>query len=319
MLVPRILVPDDAVPAPTSGGRELPRLAPGSEGKELRTPFVRRVLIPADAIPAPAAGTGKLRGGVPSDVRLFAEVMLEKSSTRPPRRLPKVVISLVVHGLLLVALVLAPLYFTQAIDIHQFNETLLVAPPAAPPPPPPPAVAAVARPAATLRKVLPVPGRLMAPRVVPKQVAAVSDASGGPDLMAGLTGGVPGGVPGGQSGGVLGGILGGTGTGIPAAPEVAAPRAPVRVGGAVKAPRLLLRVEPTYPVLARQAKLQGDVVVDAVIDEHGNVASMHVLSGSPLLIQAAMDALRHWRYEPTTVDGQPIPVELTVTLTFRLT
>jgi protein TonB len=87
----------------------------------------------------------------------------------------------------------------------------------------------------------------------------------------------------------------------------------------VKAPRLLFRVEPAYPVLARQAKLEGNVVIDAVIDEHGNVVSMRVLSGSPLLIQAAMDALRQWKYEPTAVNGQPVPVQLTVTISFRLT
>lgn len=282
--------------------------------------LVRRILVPDDAMPAPEAGARLVRAAPAADGALFAEVMLEKSSTRPPRRLPKVVVSLGVHGLLLVALLLIPLYFTEAIDIHRFNETMLVAPPAAPPPPPPPAVAAVARPAAELKKVLPIPGKLMAPRVVPNQVAQTSEAPGGPDLMAGLTSGagLPGGVLGGQPGGVLGGIVGGSGSYVPAALAASAPQAPVRVGGAIRAPRLLFRVEPAYPLLARQAKLEGSVVIDAVIDEHGNVVEMHALSGSPLLIPAAMDALRQWRYAPTLVNGQAVPVELTVTLTFRL-
>ncbi len=282
--------------------------------------LVRRILVPDDAMPVPEAGAQLVRATPAARGDVFSEALLEKSSTRPPRRLPKVVVSLGVHGMLLAALLMIPLYFTEAIDFHRFNETMLVAPPAAPPPPPPPAVAALARPVAELKKVLAVPGKLTAPRVVPNQVTQTSEAPGGPDLMAGLTvgAGVPGGVPGGQPGGVLGGIVGGSGSYVPAAPAVSAPQPPVRVGGAVRAPRLLSRVEPVYPLLARQAKLEGSVTIDAVIDAQGNVVEMHALSGSPLLIPAAMDALRQWRYAPTLVNGQAVPVELTVTLTFRL-
>ncbi|HEX2713070.1 MAG TPA: hypothetical protein VHM88_12805, partial [Candidatus Acidoferrales bacterium] len=174
---------------------------------------MRRILVPDDAMLAPEAGAPLVRAVPAARGDLFAEVMLEKSSTRPPRRLPKVVVSLGVHGVLLAALLFIPLYFTEAIDFHRFNETMLIAPPAAPPPPPPPAAAALARPAAELKKVLAVPGKLTAPRVVPNRVAETNEAPGGPDLMAALTSGagVPGGVPGGQPGGVLGGIVGGSG------------------------------------------------------------------------------------------------------------
>jgi protein TonB len=77
-------------------------------------------------------------------------------------------------------------------------------------------------------------------------------------------------------------------------------------------------VEPVYPALARQTHIQGTVVIDAVLDEHGNVVEMKVVSGPPLLIQAAMDAVGRWKYEPTYLNDEPVPVQLNVTVTFRL-
>jgi periplasmic protein TonB len=90
----------------------------------------------------------------------------------------------------------------------------------------------------------------------------------------------------------------------------------LRVGGRIKAPRQIVKATPTYPILARQAKVQGVVSIDAVIDTNGNVVEMQVISGPPLLIPAALETVRQWKYEPTYLNDQAIPVQLIVTVTF---
>jgi TonB family protein len=97
-----------------------------------------------------------------------------------------------------------------------------------------------------------------------------------------------------------------------------APAAPVPVGGDVKPARLISSVPPAYPALARTQHVAGDVRVDALIDANGRVSTMKVVSGPTLLHQAAMDALRQWKYQPATLDGKPVAMHLTVTLQFRL-
>jgi periplasmic protein TonB len=244
---------------------------------------------------------------------LFAEAMLENSPTRPPRRVGDFVVSATVQVLLLAVLLVVPLYFTEALDTHQLNPTLLVpTPPAAPPLP-----AASTRSIAPKRKVSPVAGKLLAPTVIPHRVAQLSEEPDASDLAPAILqgDGVPGGVPGGQPGGVIGGSLSGAAPPAPA-PISSAPKGPIRVGHGVKAPRLLFAPDLVYPVLARQARISGAVVIDAVIDTQGNVVEMRTVSGLPILALAAMEALRHWKYEPTILGGEPIPVELLVTLTF---
>ena len=105
----------------------------------------------------------------------------------------------------------------------------------------------------------------------------------------------------------------------PAAPVVAAegPKGPVRVGGSVKPPRLISGPAPVYPILAKQSRVQGIVVIEAIIDEHGNVIQEKVISGHPLLVEAALKAVSQRKYEPTVLDGQATPVDLRVEITFR--
>jgi protein TonB len=120
-------------------------------------------------------------------------------------------------------------------------------------------------------------------------------------------------------GGVLGGVIGGVSTiAPPSAPKKEGPKAPLRVGGRVKEPQVITRVEPIYPPLAKQTHLQGSVIIDAIIDEHGNIAQMNVVSGPPLRIQAALEALRKWKYEPTYLNDEPVPVQRNVTVSFRV-
>jgi len=100
--------------------------------------------------------------------------------------------------------------------------------------------------------------------------------------------------------------------------EPAVPAAPLPVGGDVKPAKLLSSVPPVYPSLARNQHVGGDVRIDALIDANGRVTSMKVLSGPTLLHQAAMDALHQWKYQPATLDGNPVPMHLTITIQFRL-
>lgn len=100
--------------------------------------------------------------------------------------------------------------------------------------------------------------------------------------------------------------------------QPAAPVAPAAVGGDVKPARMISSVPPNYPALAKAQHVAGSVRVDALIDDHGRVTTMKVVSGPSLLHQAAMDALRQWKYLPATLDGKPVPMHLTVTIQFRL-
>jgi TonB family protein len=102
-----------------------------------------------------------------------------------------------------------------------------------------------------------------------------------------------------------------------ALPPQPAPEGPVSVGGEVKPPKVISSALPVYPTIARQANVQGDVVVRIVVDKAGNVSEAHAISGPALLRPAAVDALRQRRYEPSTLHGQPISVEMLVTIQFR--
>jgi protein TonB len=100
--------------------------------------------------------------------------------------------------------------------------------------------------------------------------------------------------------------------------QPASPAAPLPVGGDVKPAKLLTRVPPVYPSLARGQHVSGDVLIDALIDPTGHVTTMKIISGPTLLHQAAMDALRQWKYQPATLDDKPVQMHLTVTVQFRL-
>jgi protein TonB len=100
--------------------------------------------------------------------------------------------------------------------------------------------------------------------------------------------------------------------------QPAAPAVPVAVGGDVTPARMISSVPPMYPALAKTQHVGGDVRIDALIDASGRVTTMKVISGPSLLHQAAMDALRQWKYHAATLNGSPVPMHLTVTIQFRL-
>jgi periplasmic protein TonB len=268
------------------------------------------------------APTGK------DDVVLNA--LLETPLEKQPRRSPLEWLGAMgFHIGIIAALIIIPLFTTATIHMTEYEDTTLIAPPPpAPPPPPPPAGGAPAASHVThikpkLKYTLPKFNAPIEP-VTPKAAPASSQnvAQGAPNL-GGVPGGVAGGVPGGVFGGVVGGVTGGTGPSAPTPPPAAArPVKPtpkvVRVGGNIRAPRQTYSVAPVYPPLARQTRVWGTVVVDALIDEHGNVVQARVVSGPPLLIEAALKAVLQWKYQPTTLNGQPISVEMQVQVHFNL-
>jgi len=109
------------------------------------------------------------------------------------------------------------------------------------------------------------------------------------------------------------------GTNAAALPMPAAqPEAPAKIGGNVKEPKLIASVAPAYPLSARSSGVQGDVVIETTIDKAGNVVRTHVVSGPAMLRPSALEALKHWKYEPSRLDGEPVEVQMQVTIKFRL-
>ena len=253
---------------------------------------------------------------------VFAEAILEEASTHQRRSPLDWAVSLAVHVAILTLLLILPLYFTSGPNLQKMNLTFLAAPltppAAAPPAPMTSAAAAKAVRSSPVRAY--VPGKLTAPSFIPRAVpSALPEASAPAELALGVPGGVPGGIPGGQVGGVLGGVLGGLPKiAPPAAIVTEGPKTPVQVGGRVKPPRLIYGPDPDYPILAKMSRISGTVVIEAIIDEHGNVTGMRAISGPALLIPAALNAVSKRKYEPTVLDGDPTPIDLRVEISFNI-
>jgi hypothetical protein len=174
----------------------------------------------------------------------LGEALLEGNRIQSASRLADLLGTMLLHTALLAAVFLLPLWYTDALDLRSFTHTLIVGPP--PPPPPPPAAAAVKAIAASHRNLFS-GGKLLAPVAIPKQVVILKEEPMPADAdMGGVPGGVPGGIPGGQLGGVIGGILRGVVTSAKPAGPTDKPRAPVRVGGHVRAPQAVYKPSPDY-------------------------------------------------------------------------
>jgi len=159
-------------------------------------------------------------------------------------------------------------------------------------------------------------GQLRTPTKIPEKVQMIKEEEAPPPSMsaAGVVGGVPGGVPGGQMGGVIGGIISSTPVAVP---KVATPQR-VRVSQGVSQGLLVRKVQPNYPPLARQARIQGQVVLQAEISKDGSIENLHLISGHPMLAPAAIDAVKQWKYKPYFLNGEPVEVETQITVIFSL-
>jgi len=265
------------------------------------------------------ATMGPLASAAP-DQALFEVSLLDSSVAQRKRRTWSTLLSFVLQLFLIGLLLLLPLWFTEVLPKQQLL-TLLEAPPPPPPPPPPaastPSAAKVVKVTSNIAN-----GRLRTPSRIPSRVQMIKEDEAPPPvaITGGVVGGVPGGIPGGQMGGVIGGIISSSSS-LAAVPRLSQP-APavqrVRVSQGVTKGLLIYRVEPAYPPLAKQARIQGVVVMTALIDKGGNVQNLQVVSGHPLLAPAAIEAVKQWRYKPFLLNGQPVEVETTVTVNFHV-
>ena len=181
-----------------------------------------------------------------------------------------------------------------------------------PPPPPPPPVAIKAKPEQP-KAAAATQNQFIAPLEEPARLSELPDDEYSWE-------GVPGGVEGGLAEGVVGGIVGGLPEPPPPPPPPApVHKAPVRIGGQIRSPQLLKRVEPEYPPLAVAAQIQGVVILEATVNEEGTVTDVRVLrSVHPLLDREADRVVRQWRYSPVVLNDIPVPFILTVTVSFSL-
>ena len=240
----------------------------------------------------------------------FESLVLKESTSIRKGRSATLAVSIVLHAILLVAVVVVPLLYYDSLPapdeaVRAFFVTPAVA---APPPPPPPPPAAGVRPAPrTPTAPHPEePAKFVAPLETPAEIRPEEG------IALGVEGGVPGGIEGGVPGGIVGGIVGG----LP--PEAPPPPKAVRVGGQIKTPKLLKKVDPVYPELAKQARAGALIILEATVDASGQVQDVRILRGAPLFDEAAADAVKQWFYRPLLLNGVPTPFIVTVTLNFHL-
>jgi len=216
-------------------------------------------------------------------------------------------ISVVTQTTLVAAIFLSTVLFVVAPPPQMEMMMAFVAAPPPPPPPPPPAppppeAQPVVKPVPTSGEVAPVEEpKEIAPEPLPRDL-------GEAELY---------GVPGGDVGGVVGGLVPEIPP-PPPPPPPPEPRKPLRIGGQLKEPSLIHRVEPVYPALAIASQMQGIVILEAIVDEEGRVESVRVLRSPGVFDNAAVEAVRQWRYSPVILNGRPEKFILTVVVSFRL-
>jgi protein TonB len=230
---------------------------------------------------------------------LFEQVLVTESPRRAPWWMKAG--SLVIH--VVVVLVLLVLPITAALDLPGIQTRLptvmLATVPSPPPAPASPAVAATAPIPTTVPSVPLAPPDGIKPEVAPPAPVAL-----------GAPGGISSGLP--NVGAVNASPL------APPPPPVPVPEPPRRVGGIIRPPERTVFKAPEYPPVAKAARIEGTVVLEATLDERGVVQNVTVLRSVPLLDQAAIDAVRQWRYLPTRLNGVAIPIIMTVTVTFSI-
>jgi protein TonB len=243
---------------------------------------------------------------------MFEDSLIESGNKLKTKRFATSSFAFLIQIGLVVILVLIPLIFTEALPKQQLM-TFLVAPP--PPPPPPPPAAAPVHVVKQIQTDI-VNGQLRTPTKIPQKVQMIKEDEAPPPSMGavGVVGGVPGGVPGGQMGGVIGGIISSTPMAVP---KVATPQR-VRVSQGVSTGLLVRKVNPNYPPLARQARIQGSVLLQAEISKTGDIQNLRLISGHPMLAPAAIEAVKQWKYKPYLLNGEPVEVETQVQVNFTL-
>jgi len=243
---------------------------------------------------------------------MFEDSLIESGGRLKTSRGWTSIVSFIIQIGIIGVMILIPLIFTEALPRTQLM-TFLVAPP--PPPPPPPPAAAPVKIVKVIQTDI-VNGQLRTPTKIPQKVQMIKEDEAPPPVMAstGVVGGVPGGVPGGSMGGVIGSVLSSTPVAVP---KIATPQR-VRVSSGVQSGLLIRKVNPAYPPLARQARIQGVVILQAQISKDGNIENLQLISGHPMLAPAAIEAVKQWKYKPYLLNGEPVEVETQVQVNFTL-
>jgi protein TonB len=216
---------------------------------------------------------------------------------------------------LLGVLVLVPLVRTQALGLTELRSQLILLPS-----PPPPARAPLPQSPRRPAPLAAPSNQIIAPIAIPERIAMLQDdpVAGAP--AEGVIDSV--GIPGGPPDGVLGGILLALRNGGPPAPSpvqsVLKRPMRIKVGGQVEAARLIYQPKPIYPPLAIVARIQGAVRLEAVIGTDGRVQNLQIISGHAMLVQAALEAVAQWRYQPTLLNGEPVEVLTEIEVNFKL-
>jgi len=239
---------------------------------------------------------------------MFADSLLNNSWADRSRRGWTTAISFALEAVAISGLLLLPLLYTQGLPQLQLMSALV----APTPPPPAPTGARSTHPSTSNVSS---DGHVIAPRVVPREISNIEEAVAPPPVDAGglnVIGGT--GNPMGRNG-VLDSIGAGLNTIMPLAPKPS-PNRP-RVSRMMEG-NLIYRVQPQYPALARQARVQGVVVLRAVISRDGRIENLQVISGHPLLVKSAEDSVSQWRYRPYYLNNEPVEVETQVTVNFTL-
>lgn len=235
-----------------------------------------------------------------------------ENKRRQPRSATPLIISIAGHTILAIAVIIVPLlYATDNLPRVPAMMAFVAAMPEAPPPPPPPPPAPAPKAESAQPKELPA-NAYAAPVEAPSDIRPEP-----PEMPVASRGGVEGGVVGGVEGGIVGGLMAAAPP-PPPPPPPPAPAQPVRIGGNIQAPTLIKRVEPTYPDIALVAKVTGLVILEASIGTDGTVQSVRVLRSVKFLDEAAVDAVKQWRYQPLVLNGIPTPFVLSVTLNFSV-
>jgi periplasmic protein TonB len=238
---------------------------------------------------------------------LFHDSLVVSGVKSRPRNPWAAVGSVTLLSLLLLALVVIPLFHTVTLPKRETLTMLYVLP-------------AAAASNVTRLPVLTASSRNTLTNVrIPSAVHTTQEApSPPPDAAGGLVGGLPGGVVGGITGGVLSEVLRSTGS-APVLAKTPAPRPKrIRVPARIAEANLVYDVPPEYPPEAGRARLEGPVVLMAVIGQDGSVKDVRVESGLPILARAAIDAVKQWRYKPYVIDGEPVEVDSRITINFTL-
>lgn len=234
---------------------------------------------------------------------LLQDVLRTSDSGGRSRRRHLIPVSIALHALAIAALLLMPLvadndWIPSPMRVASAYVSAVPTPPAPPAPAPPKgSVPRVDRGAPLVASDVIEPER-------PLPIASASDPAGVPSI----------GAVGAPSGIDVGGIGAPNAVVVPPPP----PREPIRIGGAIREPKKIVDVAPVYPPLAIAARKEGTVIMEAMLDERGNVVRVRVLRSEPLLDAAAVSAVERWRYTPTLLNNQPVPVLMTVTVRFSL-